>query len=57
MKKTSSLIEDKKRQGAEGLHSLELQKAHPTSEFVIVAQNGGCVLLSLASSLATVVSE
>ena len=27
----------KKRQGAEGLHSLEPQKAHPTGEFDIVA--------------------
>ena len=30
------LIEDK-RQGAEGTHSSEPQKAHPTGEFVVVA--------------------
>ena len=32
---TNILIEDK--QGTEGLHSLEPQKAHPTGKFVIVA--------------------
>ena len=37
MKKTSSLIEDKKWQGAEGLHLSKPKKAHPTGEFVIVA--------------------
>ena len=36
MKKTSNLIEDKRRQSAEGLHLSEPQKAHPTSEFIIV---------------------
>ena len=37
-KKTMSLNEDKKkRQGAEGTDLLELQKAHPTGELVIVA--------------------
>ena len=35
----------------------EPQKVHPTGECVIVAYNGDCVLLRLASSLATVVSE
>ena len=30
-------LRQKKRQGAEDLHSLEPQKAHPTGEFVIVA--------------------
>ena len=33
----------------------ESQKAHPTSEFIIVAYNGGCVLLHFTSNLATVV--
>ena len=37
MKKTSNLIEYIERQGAEGLHSSEPQKAYPTGEFVIVA--------------------
>ena len=55
-KRTSSLIEDK-RQSAEGTHSSEPQKAYHTGEFVIVAYNGGHVLLRLASRLATVVSQ
>ena len=42
-----------KRQDAESLCLSEPQKAHPTDEFVIVVENGGCVLLCLASSLAT----
>ena len=35
---------------------LEPEKAYATSEFVIVAWNGGCALLCLASSLAIVVN-
>ena len=50
MKKTSNLIEDKRKD------KVESQKAHSTSEFVIVAKNGGHALLCLASRLATVVS-
>ena len=33
----------------------ELQKAHVTGEFVIVAKNGGHIMCHLASSIATVV--
>jgi len=37
-KKKKSLMEDKRNQwGAEPPHSSEPQKAHPTSEFVVVA--------------------
>jgi len=35
--------------GSLGAHSLELEKAHTTSEFIIVVQNCGCALLNLAS--------
>ena len=35
----------------------EPQKAHPTSEFVIIAQNGGCGLLRFTSRLVTVVRQ
>jgi len=36
-------MEDKRNQrGAEAHHSSEPQKTHPTGEFVVVAQNGGC---------------
>jgi len=41
----------------EGVHSLEPQKAHPTSGFTIVAENRGHSLLCLASRLAAVVGE
>jgi len=34
-------------QGAEGVHSSEPQKAHLTSEFVVMMKNGGCTLLRL----------
>jgi len=37
-KKKKSLMEDKRNQrGAEAPHLSELQKAHPTGEFVVVA--------------------
>ena len=45
----------KGRQGAESTHLSGPQKVHATSEFVIVAYNGGRVLLHLASTLTTVV--
>ena len=55
---TTSLIErQKERQDTHGTHSLEPQKAHPTGEFVIVAQNGDCALVRLASSHATMVKQ
>ena len=57
MKKKNSLIEDERKDSTEGAHSLEPQKAHPTTEFILGSQNDGCALLYLASSLATVVSE
>jgi len=44
-------------QGTEDAHLSEPQKAHLTSEFVVVTRNGGHVLLHLGSTLATVVSE
>ena len=43
------------RQAVEGTYLLEPQMAPATGELIIVAQNGGCVLLHLASSLVTVV--
>ena len=49
LKKTSQL-------GAEAPHLSEPQQAHPTGEFVFVAQNGGHSLL-WALGFATVVSE
>ena len=56
--KKKSLIKDKRNnEGAEASHLSEPQKAHPTGEFVVVAQNGGHSLLHLGSRLATVVSE
>ena len=57
MKKTSSLIEDKRKDKVQRTHTLRNPKTHPTGEFVIVAENGGCALLRLASRLANVVSE
>ena len=33
------------------------EKAHATGKFVVVMQNGGCTLLYLASTLATVVRQ
>jgi len=39
------------QQSAEGRHSSEPEKAHPTGEFVIVEKFGGHVLCRLASSL------
>ena len=33
----NNTIQKEKRQGAEGTHSSEPQKAHPTGEFAIVA--------------------
>jgi len=41
----------------EGAHSLESQKAHTISEFIIVVENCGHMQLHLAFKLATVVSE
>jgi len=49
--------DDRNQRGAEAPHSSEPQKAHPTGEFVVVAQNGGCVPFCLGSRLVTVVSE
>ena len=47
----------KEIQYTEGAQSLEPQKAHPTSEFILVSYNGGLVLLCLVCRLTTVVSE
>jgi len=51
------LEDNKECQGAEGAHLSEPQKAHPTSEFILVLKNGGCSLFHLVSCLVTVVSE
>ena len=42
---------------AEGRHSSEPEKAHPSSELNIVAKNGDPSLLRLACSLANVVRQ
>ena len=47
----------KKEYGAEDRYLLEPQKAHLTSEFVIVAKFGGHTLHHLASRLANVIRQ
>jgi len=47
----------KKEHGTEDRYSSEPQKAHPTSEFVIVAKFGGHTLRYLASRLANVIRQ
>ena len=51
------MIEDKRKgkAHAEGRHSSEPEKAHPSSELNIVAKNGDPSLLRLACSLANVI--
>jgi len=49
--------DEKKEHGVEDRYSSELQKAHPTGEFVILAKFGGHVLCRLASRLANVIRE
>ena len=60
MKKTEddyTHTDERKEYGAEDRYSLELQKAHLTGEFVIVAKFGGHALRHLASRLANVVRQ
>ena len=47
----------RKKQGAEGRQTSEPEKAHPMSEFVIVAKFGGHVLRRLASSLLNMIRQ
>jgi len=37
IKKNSQMEDERKIQGTGGAHSLEPQKAHPTSEFILVS--------------------
>ena len=39
------------------MQKADIEKAHPTKEFVVMAYNEGCTLLFLASSLGTVVKQ
>ena len=50
-------IDERKEYGAEDRDSSEPQKAHLTSEFVIVAKFGGHALRHLASRLVNVVRQ
>ena len=56
-KKMTIIMKIKEQQGAEGRHLLHPHKAHPTSEFVIVAKFSSHVLHHLASSLSNVVRQ
>jgi len=49
--------DERKEHGAEDSYSSEPQKAHLTSEFVIVAMFGGHALHHLASRLANVMRQ
>jgi len=49
--------DERKEYGAEDRYSSEPQKAHLTSEFVIVAKFGGHALRYLASRLANVIRQ
>ena len=45
------------RQGVQGTHLLEPQKAHATGDFIFVEKDGGHTLLCLAFSPVTVVRQ
>ena len=47
--------DEEKEHSAEDRYSSEPQKAHPTGEFIIVANFGGHALRHLASRLANVI--
>ena len=49
--------DEKKEHGAEDRYSSEPQKAHPTSEFVIVTKFGGHALHHLTSRFANVIRQ
>ena len=57
MKKKMTIILKKKEQCVESRQTLELEKAHSTGEFVIVAKFGGHVLHHLVSSLSNVIRQ
>jgi len=49
--------DERKEYGAEDRYSSELQKAHLTSEFIIVAKFGAPCVVHLASRLANVIRQ
>ena len=56
-KKMTIILKKKKQQGVESRLTLELEKTHSTSKFVIVAKFGGHVLHHLVSSLSNVIRQ